>query len=205
MKVSYSHHRSARRIEEAKRKARPELINFGWDTLCLADKFSIPDFKDNIARYFLHQPKIILADNGVILMKLMFRIDGSKLSLEEFREKYERPRVPCIITGLTNDWEAHKKWNVSRISRKYRNQRFKCGEDDDGYSVKLKMKYYADYMANTKDDSPLYIFDSGFGDRHKTNKLLADFEIPLFFKDDLFGYANYKKRPPHRYILNFIR
>ena len=80
----------------------------------------------------------------------------------KFEQHYIKNKIPCVLRGGMEDWQAMTKWSKRRLLKKYRNQSFKCGEDDDGHNVKIKMKYYLEYMENTTDDSPLYIFDANY-------------------------------------------
>lgn len=77
----------------------------------------------------------------------------------------------------------------------------KCGEDDDGKSIRMKFKYFMKYVKHQTDDSPLYIFDSTFDEKPETKPLLDDYKVPRYFNEDLFSLVGEDRRPPYRWFL----
>ena len=123
-----------------------------------------------------------------------------QLSVERFLAAYEQPYIPCMISGLTSTWNARHYTPASLASSPYRSTPMKCGEDDDGYSIKMKLKHFLHYMATQRDDSPLYVFDGGFDEEAPSRSILGDFTPPPYFQDDLFHLVGEDKRPPYRWI-----
>jgi histone arginine demethylase JMJD6 len=196
----------SRKIQRIKREARSELHLNDWGSF----QFRFIDFWLNKDR-----DKIP-------------RIDYTLVNCEEFIEKFESKNIPVVICGAMDEWPAMKTWTITKLSYHYRHEKFKVGEDDDGKAVFMGMKYYMHYALKDPngaivDDSPLYIFDAGFGKRklhHSARRtvvnesnhrydpkfsqapchLVDDFIVPKYFKDDLFQLVG-ARRPPFRWLV----
>jgi len=134
-------------------------------------------------------------------------LDGANLDHNFFASSLEAKGIPCIIRNipLAEGWRCHsnKSWELSALYNDplLRNRKFKCGEDDDGKSIRVKLKHFLQYQQHNKDDSPLYVFDGAFDDDRKAKKILDGYEIPSLFRDDLFRFVSESRRPPYRWFL----
>lgn len=180
----------------------PELSRRVLKRLNYARYKSREELKDQKKDWSKNKYHATFQDKVLTPMKdTCLRVDSRSLSIEEFREKYEVPKVPIVLTHVMDEWPASEKWTIKKLSKKFRNQSFKVGEDNKGHSVKLKMKYYQDYMKFNQDDSPLYIFDGNYGDHRKKCKLLEDYSIPKYFAEDLLSLTSERRRPPYRWVV----
>ncbi len=117
------------------------------------------------------------------------RVDAREVSANEFMAKFEAAGLPVVIRNVmkAQNWADKEAWLPDKLQYRFKDARFKCGEDDDGYSVKVKLKYFLEYMRHQQDDSPLYVFDSHFDEHPIAKSLLEDYTVPHVFPDDFFS------------------
>lgn len=185
-----------RRIERAKRLHRPSFKSHDW-------------YKEALCRYFVEYREGLedcssfsaaTCSTGAELPHAVRFFYYNEIS------GIDKLAGPCVIRDIPKyeNWRAIKSWPEllsSGENSKYRDRKYKCGEDDDGYKVKVKMHYFLSYMRKNYDDSPLYIFDSNFDTDKVNENLLDDYSVPSLFRDDLFGLISERRRPPYRWFL----
>lgn len=175
------------RVERARARHRPRLVD--W----CRDGFASRRVHDVEALSSVGSCDIAIEEN---------------LSHERFAAEYEATSLPVLVRGVPEreGWNAAVDWNFEALgSEAYSSLRLKCGEDDDGRAVRLSLVDFCRYVAEDAqgDDSPLYVFDSGFAERSASRALLLPaFRPPAFVgRDDLFELVGEKMRPPYRWIL----
>ena len=127
-----------RRLLEAKKKHRPTLKNWA---------------NDGFGPFLLREKEFRkLADKKAYeYCKNIDRVHCDQLSMEQFVQKYEEPAIPVVIGGVpaSEGWSATNQWtneDFSWLKDSVGDRLFKVGEDDDGYKVKVKFKYFLRYL-----------------------------------------------------------
>ena len=195
-----------KKLHRAKRLHRPSLKD--WECDGLHEEFH------EFAQSLPEEPSEFIPTrnaHATTRSNLPAILDASVVSANEFWHKFEGHSIPCLINNIPNgydggnyvgEWPAVRKWTFDSFEESPLRERvFKCGEDDDGNSIKVKLKYFLRYLKKNRDDSPLYVFDSAF-ERDKLSKsLLTDYTVPSYFSDDLFRLVSESRRPPYRWVL----
>ncbi|KAI3656943.1 hypothetical protein MP638_004434, partial [Amoeboaphelidium occidentale] len=117
----------------------------------------------------------------------------SELSYEDFIEQYEKPNFPVILTDAAKKWGAIRKWSKEFLLKNYGDVRFRAEAIDTTLSNYLK------YAENSKEESPFYLFDKYFVDNCKG--ISEDFDVPEYFREDLFKLLGEQKRPDYRWLI----
>jgi hypothetical protein len=75
------------------------------------------------------------------------RVRCEDLSPEDFVREFEGTNRPVVISGVpeVEGWAADERWDLSNLlsNEKLSEYAFKCGEDDDGRSVRVRLKHFA--------------------------------------------------------------
>lgn len=48
------------------------------------------------------------------------------VTLDDFVDQFERPRIPVVLTGLTDGWPAAESWTEDQLLARFREHKFKA-------------------------------------------------------------------------------
>jgi histone arginine demethylase JMJD6 len=199
----YSDSRINRKMESAKLKHRTSLTLSDWQRYKFYDTFDSlrASYTTTVATVSRMRPSYVRAPGRQPICQWLDHIRTQDFSVEKFASDYEKMYYPVVIEGCADHWPGRRKWTLPALAAgPYRDTKFKIGEDDDGNSIKVKLKYFMQYLVDNKDDSPLYLFDGAFDERSGSKSMLADYDLPCYFRADLFRYVGEKRRPPYRWF-----
>lgn len=118
------------------------------------------------------------------------------ISYDEFASKWMEQ--PFILTQCIQDWPVCSQWTTESLLKSYAHVEFRAE------AVDWTLSRYSDYMANNRDESPLYLFDKKFAEKMGIaigqEEPGASYWKPECFGPDLFEVLG-KERPAHRWLI----
>jgi len=128
------------------------------------------------------------------------RVKRKDITPEWFYEHFASKCQPVIVEDVCDDWPAMRRWSIDALEERFRHIAFKVAKDDKGKKLRMKFKYYADYIRRQQDDSPLYLFETNVDDNGYIRALCQDYEVPDIFPHDWLALVNNDARPPFRWF-----
>ena len=57
--------------------------------------------------------------------------------------------MPVIVTGIASHYFGRDKyWTWEELYRRFKDTKFKVGEDDKGRKLRVKLKHYLEYLVH---------------------------------------------------------
>ena len=104
---------------------------------------------------------------------------------------------PFVLTKCIQPWPVFSEWSIEHLRSRYSSTKFRAEAVDWPFST------YHDYMTNSDDESPLYLFDRDFADKMNIQVARshdAAYWPPECFGPDLFELLG-RERPAHRWLI----
>ncbi|CAI2370959.1 unnamed protein product [Moneuplotes crassus] len=176
-------------FKEKKKLIRPDFSEKDWEKAKLASIYNSTEEGAPMGRYLTDPEENIP------------RVHCDDLSVEDFIENYQIPNKPVIIEGCADDWPAMKSWNFKQLYEDFGEVDFEIGEDEIGTPVTVKLKEYLQYMVFNHDDSPMYLFHRNLHKCPEMKRLLEDYEVPKYFREDYQQIFDEKYKPDYNWFL----
>uniref|UniRef100_A0A7S4VSV2 JmjC domain-containing protein n=2 Tax=Alexandrium monilatum TaxID=311494 RepID=A0A7S4VSV2_9DINO len=182
--VRYAHRRTSGEVWRCKKGKRTDIKPDEWDRFGYAAKEEV-----------LTRP--IEYDDQTVPIR---RVKRKDITPEWFYENIASKNLPAIIEDACGMWPAMQRWSIEALEERFKNVPFKVAKDDKGKKLRMKFKYYADYIRRQQDDSPLYLFETNVDDNGYIRPLVNDYEQPEYFPHDWLALVNNDARPPYRWF-----
>jgi len=101
---------------------------------------------------------------------------------------------PFILTKPVLSWLAYKIWDNQTLLSQYGSVKFRAE------SVDWTLNSYIQYMHNTTDESPLYLFDRSFVSKMDLSTSTPLYTPPACFGSDLFSVLG-DDRPDDKWLI----
>ena len=184
--MPFDHKNTAERMEKVKSKHRTDIKASDW----AISKYADSDICERLS----------MLDETQAGFHSVDVIHASSLTPGTFFQHFLQLKKPVLVRGCFEDWPAamDDRWSLPRLEKRFKHTMFKVGEDDNGRKLKVKMKTFMDYLRHQRDDSPVYLFESGM--EGCTQSLRDDYSIPSLFPDDFLNLVGREYKPPHRWF-----